>query len=88
MNLEDLGNLIEVVSKIGLDRAIKLDHTCGPSEDMVWINETVIDRLDELFDDLEKILRKGGRLPTYGFGVTVGLLPEDIVDEGIEMFGI
>lgn len=79
---------VEVVSKIGLDRAIKLNYTCGPSEDMIWINETVIDRLEELFDDLKKILRNGGRLPTYGFGVTVGLLPEDIVEEGVEMFGI
>lgn len=77
---------VEVVSKIGLDRAIKLDYTHGSIVDMIWINEKVIDRLEELLDDMEKILRNGGHPPAYGFGGTIGLVPENIVDENVRTF--
>ncbi|KAL8852287.1 MAG: hypothetical protein Q9221_002782 [Calogaya cf. arnoldii] len=76
---------VQVVSKIGIDRAIKLDYT--HDSDTAWINEKAIDRLEKFLDDMEGFLRTGIPLPAFGcFGGTTGVLAGDIVDEDIDLF--
>ncbi|KAL8982879.1 MAG: hypothetical protein Q9205_002737 [Flavoplaca limonia] len=73
--------VVEVVSKIGIDRAIRLKHADGCDWDTLWINEEMADRLLELLDDMVPILKHGGEIPNHGFRETAGLRPEDIADE-------
>ncbi|KAL8883356.1 MAG: hypothetical protein Q9192_007219 [Flavoplaca navasiana] len=75
--------VVEVVSKIGIDRAIRLKHADVCDWDTLWINGQMADRLMELLDAMVPILKHGGEILNYGFRETVGLLPEDIADEWV-----
>lgn len=75
--------VVEVVSKIGIDRAIRLKHADNCDWDTLWINGEMAERLMELLDDMVPILKHGGEIPNYGFGETVGLLPRDMADEWV-----
>ena len=78
--------MVESISKIGVVRAIQLDHADRCGWDTAWINEKMAVRLLELLDDLEPVLWHGAPAPVFEFGRAIGLWPEDIVDRKIRMF--
>ncbi|KAL8859040.1 MAG: hypothetical protein Q9178_004521 [Gyalolechia marmorata] len=78
--------VVESISKIGVVRAIQLDHADYCVWDTAWINEKMAGRLLELLDDLEPVLGYGAPAPVFEFGRSIGLWPEDIIDRKIRMF--
>ncbi|KAL9029254.1 MAG: hypothetical protein Q9180_007051 [Flavoplaca navasiana] len=75
--------VVEVVSKIGIGRAIRLNHADSCDWDTLWINGGMAERLMELLDDVVPVLKHGGEIPNHGFRETAGLLAEDIADEWV-----
>ncbi|KAL8994066.1 MAG: hypothetical protein Q9169_005874, partial [Polycauliona sp. 2 TL-2023] len=78
--------VVEVVSKIGIDRALRLDHAERCDWDTTWINERLADRLMEVLDELLPKLRSGSNPPESGFGGAMGILPDEIADVAMGMF--
>ncbi|KAL8784058.1 MAG: hypothetical protein Q9213_004185 [Squamulea squamosa] len=78
--------VVEVILKIGVVRAIKLDHADACEWDMVWINEKLVDRLLELLGDLVPSLGYEAPSPVFGFGRAIGLQPDKIVERERRMF--
>ncbi|KAL8668377.1 MAG: hypothetical protein Q9168_006995 [Polycauliona sp. 1 TL-2023] len=79
------GLVVEVILRIGVDRALRLEHADECDWDTIWINGEMTERLEKLLDDLVPVFMDGGEAPRYGFGGTIGLLPEDIADVTIGM---
>ncbi|KAL8680879.1 MAG: hypothetical protein Q9186_002944 [Xanthomendoza sp. 1 TL-2023] len=76
---------LEVISRIGILRAIELDHADYCSWRTGWINEEMGDRLMDILRGLPGWLHDG-RLPrVFEFGRKIGLVPEEIVKRGIPM---
>ncbi|KAL8817750.1 MAG: hypothetical protein Q9223_003477 [Gallowayella weberi] len=69
---------VEVICKIGISRAIELDHADYCSWRTEWINERMSDRLMDFLRDLPQWLRIGYLPPVLKFGRAIGLLPEEI----------
>lgn len=82
--------MIEVTLKIGVRRALRLNHADECDRDTEWIIERTVDKLEELLKDLLEDLLQGTvsvpKIPVpraFLFGRAMGLQPEDIIDKTI-----
>ncbi|KAI4113166.1 MAG: hypothetical protein LQ345_005792 [Seirophora villosa] len=79
---------VEVISKIGIRRAISLDHAdvCAPDTD--WILERMSGRLEELLEGTAVVLKIQAPGQVFRFGSAIGLQAHDIIDEAVPLLAV
>ncbi|KAL8904357.1 MAG: hypothetical protein Q9207_003336 [Kuettlingeria erythrocarpa] len=70
---------VETISKIGIGRALRMDHPDACDPDLRWIHETMMDRLAERLDEATAVLTAGIPVHDFRFGQAIGLRAEEIV---------
>ncbi|KAL8927020.1 MAG: hypothetical protein Q9208_002565 [Pyrenodesmia sp. 3 TL-2023] len=70
---------VEAVSKIGIRRALRMDHPDVCDIDLDWILNTMIDRLEELLIEGTHVLSTHTPTHDFRFGQAIGLRAEEIV---------
>ncbi|KAL9009393.1 MAG: hypothetical protein Q9173_005572 [Seirophora scorigena] len=76
---------VEVISKIGIRRAISLDHADVCAPDAEWILVRMSGRLEELLEGTAVVLKIQAPGQVFRFGSAVGLQPHDIIDEAVPL---
>lgn len=70
---------VEAVSKIGIRRALRMDHPDVCDIDLDWIHNTMMDRLEELLIEGTHVLSTHTPTHNFRFGQAIGLRAEEIV---------
>ncbi|KAL8647083.1 MAG: hypothetical protein Q9210_005765 [Variospora velana] len=79
---------VEVISKIGIRRAISLDHADVRAPEAWWIPERISGRLDELLEETAVALKIQAPGQVFRFGSAIGLQAHDIVDQAVPLLTV
>ncbi|KAL8721926.1 MAG: hypothetical protein Q9225_001482 [Loekoesia sp. 1 TL-2023] len=77
---------VEVISKIGILRALRLNHAEKCNWDTTWINDIIVNRLEERLDETATLLKIQAPNKVFQFGRAIGLEPGDVIGAGESMF--
>ncbi|KAI4286751.1 MAG: hypothetical protein L6R35_003996 [Caloplaca aegaea] len=80
--------MVEVISKIGIRRAISLDQADVRAPEASWILEKISGRLDELLKKTAVALKIQAVGQVFRFGSAIGLQPHDIVDQAVPLLTV
>ncbi|KAL8761195.1 MAG: hypothetical protein Q9184_002658 [Pyrenodesmia sp. 2 TL-2023] len=69
---------VDAISKIGIRRALRMDHPDACDRDLEWIHDTMMDRLEELLDKAAELLSTQILTHEFRFGQAIGLQAEKI----------
>ncbi|KAL8937358.1 MAG: hypothetical protein Q9216_004464 [Gyalolechia sp. 2 TL-2023] len=77
---------IEVISKIGILRAFRMESAQACTGELAWINEAIIGRFEQLLEGTATVFPIQAPNKVFQFGRAIGLEPLDVVDNGKSMF--
>ncbi|KAL9022014.1 MAG: hypothetical protein Q9185_000755 [Variospora sp. 1 TL-2023] len=79
---------VEVISKIGIRRAISLDQADVRAPEANWVLERMSGTLDELLEETAVALKIQALGQVFRFGSAIGLQPHDIVDQAVPLLTV